>query len=473
MITAIMPAEDDFDAWRDQARGLVRIQAAPHDVIWQVGERPADLFASSPSIAPTQLPFGVPKAFVDMAQTVICHNDPQRFSLLYQLLVDIRARRRQMDDAADPLIRKLFVMAKEVRRDIHKMRAFVRFRQIEADAGETYVAWFEPEHHIVRRNASFFVRRFAGMHWSILTPQISVHWDRDTLREGPAARKEDAPAEDAVEDQWKIYYSSIFNPARLKVKAMLKEMPKKYWHNMPETALVSALIKSAQTREVAMIEREIAPPANDGNDWNRLRADAVSCRRCPLYGPATQLVFGEGPTDARLFFVGEQPGDQEDLAGKVFVGPAGQVLNRAIAEAGIDRSTAYVTNAVKHFKFKPQGKRRIHERPNVGEINHCRWWLTREIQTVQPDLIVALGATAARSLTGKTIAIGANRGQILQSSEGVPVLVTIHPSYLLRLPDAETAERERAAFVTDLELAGQFIKQVTGSRRAVQASAAR
>ena len=473
MITAILPAEDDFDAWRDQARGLVRIQAAPHDIIWQVGERPVDLFASPTTLTTSQMPFGVPKAFVDLAQTVICHNNPERFSLLYQLLVDVRSRRRRMEDAADPLVRKLAVLAKEVRRDIHKMRAFVRFRQIETERGETYVAWFEPEHHIVRRNASFFVRRFAGMHWSILTPQISVHWDRNTLHEGPAARKEDAPSEDAVEDQWKTYYSSIFNPARLKVKAMLKEMPKKYWHNMPETALVLSLIKSAQTREVAMIEREIVEPANDGNDWHRLRADATSCRRCPLYGPATQLVFGEGPTDARLFFVGEQPGDQEDIVGKAFVGPAGQVLNRAIAEAGIDRSTAYVTNAVKHFKFKPQGKRRIHDRPNVGEINHCRWWLTREIQIVQPDLIVALGATAARSLTGKTVAIVANRGQILQSSEGVPVLVTIHPSYLLRLPDAEAAERKRAAFVADLSLARRFIEQSTEDRQIAPVSAVR
>jgi uracil-DNA glycosylase len=460
MITAMLPAEDDFDAWRDQARGLVRIQAAPHDVIWQVGERPVDLFASSTGVASTPTPFGVPRDFVALARTVICHNDPQRFSLLYQLLVDIRARRRRVEDAADPLVRKLTVMAKEVRRDIHKMRAFVRFRQIETEAGEAYVAWFEPEHHIVRRNASFFVRRFAGMHWSILTPQVSVHWDRNTLREGPAARKEDAPAEDAVEDQWKTYYSSIFNPARLKVKAMLKEMPKKYWHNMPETALVAGLIKSAQSREVAMIDREVVVPANDGKDWDRLKADATGCRRCPLYGPATQLVFGEGPKSARLFFVGEQPGDQEDVAGKPFVGPAGQVFNRAMAEAGIDRNSAYVTNAVKHFKFKPQGKRRIHDRPNIGEIDHCRWWLTREVEIVQPDLIVALGATALRSLTGKTLAVGAHRGQILQSIEGVAVLATIHPSYLLRLPDAEAAERERVEFVADLKRAAEYLASV-------------
>ncbi len=458
MITAVLPAQDDFDAWRDQARGLARIQAAPQDVIWQVGEQAADLFASSSVTASAQGLFGVPKAFVDLAQTVICHNDHERFSLLYQLLVDIRARRRRIDDAVDPLVRKLAVMAKEVRRDIHKMRAFLRFREIRTESGETFVAWFEPEHHIVRRNASFFVRRFANMRWSILTPQVSLFWDTDTLREGPPARKEDAPSEDAVEDQWLTYYSSIFNPARLKVKAMLKEMPKKYWHNMPETALVSSLIKSAQIREVAMIEREIFEPEPDGKDWNRLRADAAQCRRCPLYGPATQLVFGEGPTDARLVFVGEQPGDQEDLAGRPFIGPAGQIFNRAAEEAGIDRAKAYVTNAVKHFKFKPQGKRRLHEKPNVGEINHCRWWLTREVQIIKPDLIVALGATAARSLTGKNIAIGANRGKILQSEEGVPVLVTIHPSYLLRLPDAELAKRERETFIADLRKAKEIVE---------------
>ncbi len=465
MITAILPAEDDFEAWRDQARGLARIQAAPHDVIWQVGERSADLFASSPATASAQAPFGVPKAFVDLAQTVICHKDHQRFSLLYQLLMDLRARRRRVDDAADPLVRKLTVMAKEVRRDMHKMRAFLRFREIDTDTGETFVAWFEPEHHIVRRNASFFVRRFANMHWSILTPQASLFWDTDTLREGPPACKEDAPSQDAVEDQWKTYYSSIFNPARLKVKAMLKEMPKKYWHNMPETALISSLIKSAQTREVAMIQREIFESEPDGKDWDRLRADAAQCRRCPLCGPATQLVFGEGPTDARLVFVGEQPGDQEDLAGQPFVGPAGQIFNRAAREAGIDRATAYVTNAVKHFKFKPQGKRRLHEKPNVGEINHCRWWLTRELQIIRPDLIVALGTTAARSLTGKNMAIGSNRGKILQSEEGVPVLVTIHPSYLLRLPDAELAERERETFIADLRKAKEIVES-TNSRSA-------
>jgi uracil-DNA glycosylase len=450
MITARLAAEDDFDGWRDQCRGLLRIGAKPEDVIWQVGDTPTDLFAATATpTAPIGPAIGVPPEFVSLARSVICHSDPKRFGLLFGLLTDIKARRRRMDDAADPLLRNLHDMAKHVRRDIHKMRAFVRFRRIEENGAEHYIAWFEPEHHIVRTNAAFFVRRFAGMQWSILTPQMSVHWDRQTLHEGPAARREDAPSEDIIEDHWKTYYGSIFNPARLKVKAMLKEMPKKYWHNMPETALVSELIQTARGREVAMIETE-ATQSSAATTIEGLHKEAKACRRCPLYGPATQVVFGEGPENARIMFVGEQPGDQEDLAGTPFVGPAGQLFNAALAEAGVDRTQAYVTNAVKHFKFKPMGKRRIHDKPNVGEINHCRWWLKREIEMVKPDLIVALGATAARSLTGKSIPITANRGQIFESLEGIPVLLTIHPSFLLRLPDAETAALEREKFVADL-----------------------
>lgn len=448
MITARLAAEDDFDGWRDQCRGLLRLGARPADVIWQVGEQKTDLFANPDSAIETSN-IGVPKGFAELARAVICHSDAERFGLLYQLLIDIKARRRHMGDQTDPLLRKLEMMAKTVRRDIHKMRAFVRFRRIEQDGDEHFIAWFEPEHHIVRNNAAFFVRRFAGMQWSILTPRLSIHWDKDKLHEGPAARREDAPSDDVVEDQWKTYYGSIFNPARLKVKAMLKEMPKKYWHNMPETGLVSELIQSARGREIAMIEAQ-ATPSSAATSIEGLHKEARACRRCPLYGPATQVVFGEGPELAKVMFVGEQPGDQEDLAGRPFVGPAGQLFNAALAEAGVDRAAAYVTNAVKHFKFKPMGKRRIHDKPNVGEINHCRWWLKREIEMVKPELIVALGATAARSLTGMNVPISANRGQVLESIEGVPVLVTIHPSFLLRLPDAQMAALEREKFVVDL-----------------------
>lgn len=454
MRTVRLSGQDGFTCWRDAARGLISAGAKPEDVAWHVGDD-GDLFGEDLALADGPA-FPVPRAFVDLAKSVICHSDPERFALLYRLLFDLKAGTRKMDDAADPLIRKLELLARAVRRDIHKMRAFVRFRGIQTEEGETFIAWFEPEHHILNTNAEFFISRFANMRWSILTPQMSLHWNGDQLSEGPPARREDAPAEDAVEEQWHIYYRSIFNPARLKVQAMLKEMPRKYWRNMPETALVPDMIAGAQERMAAMIERPVPMP--EAQNWDELRADAVRCRRCPLYGPATQLVFGEGPQNARLMLVGEQPGDEEDLAGRPFVGPAGRLLDEALEEAGVDRRKLYITNAVKHFKFEQRGKRRIHQRPNVGEINHCRWWLTREIEIVKPDLIVALGATAIRSLTGKTMTIKDARTSLLKSSEDIPVLATIHPSYLLRLPDRDLAAREHRAFVDDLRRAQEQLR---------------
>jgi DNA polymerase len=203
----------------------------------------------------------------------------------------------------------------------------------------------------------------------------------------------------------------------------------------------------------------------------RLRNEAASCEACPLWKNATQTVFGEGPTDADLLFVGEQPGDREDLAGRPFVGPAGLMFDKALEEAGVDRKRAYVTNAVKHFKFEPRGKLRLHKKPSASEINVCRRWLFAEILTLQPRLIVALGATAAQSLIGRPIAIGANRGKVLEGSEDRSVFVTVHPSSLLRVPD-EAAKREAyALFVADLRAIGALTarppnKTSAGSDRA-------
>ncbi len=450
MTTIALPAPDDFDAWRDAARGLILANVAPHDVIWQVGDT-RDLFASAELLPAASGALTAPKAFVDLARSVICHRDYERFALLYTLLHRIQGNRELIRDAADPLVRRLEELAKNVRRDIHKMRAFVRFREIDG----RYVAWFEPDHHIVRTNAAFFVRRFANMPWSILTPELSIHWDTKSLIESPGAQKSDAPEGDPIEDVWKTYYASIFNPARVKIGAMLSEMPKKYWKNMPETALIPDMIAKAQARESGMIARAIAPGSNSGIAIEALRDEAMGCTRCPLYGPATQTVFGEGPADAALMFVGEQPGDQEDRAGRPFVGPAGQLFDRALAEAGIDRARAYVTNAVKHFKFEARGPRRIHARPGVGEIDACRWWIDQELSIIAPKVTVALGASAARSLFGKTMTIASARGRALERPGGGEAWVTVHPSYLLRIEDKEAAAQEYARFVDDLRTAAR------------------
>jgi uracil-DNA glycosylase family protein len=187
------------------------------------------------------------------------------------------------------------------------------------------------------------------------------------------------------------------------------------------------------------------------------REAVAGCRRCPLYEQATQAVFGEGPAGAEVMFVGEQPGDQEDRQGRPFVGPAGQMFDAALAAVGIDRRRVYVTNAVKHFKFTPRGKRRIHSKPNGGEISACRFWLDLERAFVRPKLVVALGATAAHSLMGKTVAVSALRGKKLELPDGATLLVTVHPSYLLRIPDREKAAAERARFEADLKAVRVFI----------------
>ena len=420
----------------------------PEGVVWNQGE--PDLFADSDFPSGPQNTLSVPRAYVELARSVICHSDKERFALLYTLLWRLQVQRTLIDDHADPLVRRCDELAKAVRRDIHKMRAFVRFRELDG----AYVAWFEPDHHIVRANSGFFVRHFASMKWSILTPELSIHWDGERLSEGPGASKGDAPDGDPVEEVWKTYYASTFNPARVKVGAMLKEMPRKYWKNMPETALVPQLLAAAQARESGMIERSRDAGSNSLIAWDALREEALGCTRCPLWKPATQIVFGEGPVDASLMFVGEQPGDQEDVAGHPFVGPAGQLFDKALADAGVDRARAYVTNAVKHFKFEPRGKRRIHAKPGAGEIEACRWWLDQERAIVRPQVTVALGATAARSLFGKVMTIARERGSALELPGGGEAWITVHPSFLLRIEDRMAAAEEYALFVEDLRTIG-------------------
>jgi DNA polymerase len=202
-------------------------------------------------------------------------------------------------------------------------------------------------------------------------------------------------------------------------------------------------------------------PVNDdapvATSLKSLREREQACRRCPLYRNATQAVPGEGLSHARVMLVGEQPGDREDLAGKPFVGPAGRVLDQALADAGLPRKETFVTNAVKHFKFEPRGKRRLHKKPNAYEIERCKWWLDQERKLVQPELIVALGATAARSLMGRVVTITKLRGELQKLADGTPLLVTVHPSALLRIEEEADKRAAFAAFVRDLKVAARMV----------------
>jgi probable DNA metabolism protein len=471
-----LASEIDFAGWRNAARALALNCIAPDRIVWTVGEAVADLLGMRGGNLPP-VPAGstlnVPRDFIERAETVICHSNPQRFGFLYRLLWRLQGDRNLLAIASDADVRRFEAMEKSVRRDMHKMHAFVRFRQVGEEPDARYVAWFEPDHFILERNAAFFVRRFTGMRWTILTPHASASWDGERLLIGPGASQRDAPAEDAAEELWLTYFRNIFNPARLKVKAMQAEMPKKYWRNLPEAELIPALIAGAENSAREMIEKMPTAPAPhhakiqarhwpardmpaapdagaDATSIPELRVAAKACQRCPLWRDATQTVFGEGPENARVIFVGEQPGDQEDLAGKPFVGPAGKVFDAILDEAEVDRQKVYVTNAVKHFKFEPRGKRRIHSKPNSGEIQACRWWLDKELALVKPDLVVALGATAAQSLLGKPVPITKMRGQLVEREDGLKVFLTIHPSFILRIRENDEKEAERDRFRADM-----------------------
>ncbi len=466
--------ETDFAGWRDAARRLILNDVPPQEITWEIG-------GTSDGLPP--VPEGrelrVAKEFVARAEAVACHSDPDRFAFLYRLLWRMRAIPELMKIASDPDVRRFEAMEKAIRRDMHKMRAFVRFRKLGEGDDARYVAWFEPDHFITTRNAPFFQRRFTGMRWTILTPHASIQWDGETLLSGPGAGKGDAPPEDGSEELWRTYFQNIFNPNRLKVKAMQKEMPKKYWRNLPEAALIPAMIAGAEGAAKEMVARMPSTPAPhhekvQAKHWPKteapaeddgaaaetvedLREAASGCRRCPLWQDATQTVFGEGPDAARVVFVGEQPGDQEDIAGHPFVGPAGKVFNAVLDEVGIDRQVTYVTNAVKHFKFEPRGKRRIHQKPNAGEVKACRWWLDHELALVKPDLVVALGATAAQSLLGKPVPITKMRGQVVTREDGLRVYLTIHPSFILRIPEPQDAADERQRFADDMREVGKLM----------------
>jgi DNA polymerase len=477
-----LDSETDFEGWRKAARSLALNEIKPTDVTWIVQGDASELFAPAAETLPLENPqgtFSVSAKFVELAQSTILHRDPERFAILYRLLWRLRGQHHLLDVATNPDVALITAMAKAVRRDEHKMHAFVRFREVGREQKSHYVAWFEPEHHIVELAAPFFARRFADLPWSILTPDACAHWDGHAVSITPGVSKADAPTEDRLEETWRRYYASIFNPARLKVKAMQTEMPKKYWRNLPEASLIKPLIAGAERATGAMIanaatephksQKRLEPSMTSRREALRsdietstiatLREEAAGCRACPLWKDATQTVFGEGPAHARIMLVGEQPGDKEDLAGKPFVGPAGQMLDRALQEAGIDRSKVYVTNAVKHFKFVPRGKIRLHQKPGTPEIRACRPWYERELAAIKPALVVAMGATAAQSVFGRITPINKNRGQLIELDHGVQALVTVHPSYLLRLPDADAKAREYERFVDDLRIAAALLKK--------------
>ncbi|WP_339826593.1 UdgX family uracil-DNA binding protein [uncultured Parasphingorhabdus sp.] len=472
-----LASEVDLEGWRDRARRLLQAGIAPDQVTWTVegrsdsGELDLSPSAALPEKSSDQIarPVRISKTLLSLINTALLHRNEDRFDLGYRLLYRAQSVPSLHRNPADADMLKLNRYAKAIRRDIHKMHAFVRFRKIGATEGrEQFVAWFEPDHHITEAVAPFFRNRFTGMDWLIVTPEASIAWDGEKLAVGPGGCKDDVPQEDVVEAEWRTYYANIFNPARVKISAMKSEMPMKYWKNLPEAELIPSLLEQAGTRVEAMVahmrddmifeDRMDKPTANLPTSLDQLYGLLEQQADAPREKFSDRLIRGIGPDHADIMIIGEQPGDQEDREGRPFVGPAGQLLDRAFEDAQIDRQQTFLTNAVKRFKFTPRGKRRIHETPNVGEINYYRWWVEQEIRLVNPKLVVALGATAARCLTGKAVTISRHRGEILPGADDRSILITVHPSFLLRIPDEQGRQVEYAKFVRDLQLAEKFVR---------------
>jgi DNA polymerase len=409
----------------------------------------------------------LPKSFVEGAQVVALHRHPGRWDLLYRLLWRLReGPGGLMQDITDEDVAAFWRMHKAVQQDVHNCHAYVRFRPMPdaADAPTSggrphYVAWYEPDHLCLPLAVPHFVERFATMDWTLVTPDASATWRQSTLTVGPGGTYDRSLGEeDAIGAMWRTYYASIFNPARVNLRATKQHMPQRFWKNMPETQLIAPMQRAAGAQtEVFMASQPPRPLTQAHYDTlEAVKKDVRGCSLCPWAEQSTQGVMGEGHENQTLMVVGEQPGDMEDRVGRPFVGPAGQLLAQAFTQAGIRRDQAYVTNAVKHFKFELRGKRRIHQKPNAADVAACKAYLAAEWALVRPKVLLCLGTTAALAVLGKAVKLKDVRGQVLKTSACDTTFVTTHPSALLRMPP-EAQEAGMALFVADLKRVRQLV----------------
>ena len=454
---------EGYREWLDAARRLLRERVPPDEVVWSGASDTQGLLFEPEPAGPPRREHGtimVPRAFFALAEPVSRHSSQRRWDLLYRAAWRIvNGERNLLEIETDDTVAELNAMRRSVERDIYRMRQFVRFRKVETREGPNYVAWYEPEHRTLDANGRFFVNRFGSMRWAILTPASSLVWDLQKLEHGPGVPRSRAPREDELEDLWRLYYATIFNPARLKLNAMRAQLPVARWNNLPESRMIPELVRMSRGRVDRMIGDQPLSASDfipSGASLAVLREAVRQCGACDLCRRATQPVWGEGNPEARIALVGEQPGNEEDLSGRPFVGPAGQVLDDALEAAGLIRSELYLTNPVKAFRFEERGKRRIHQAPRSRDIAVCRPWLQAELDVVRPEVIVCLGASAALSVLGKSIPIGSERGRLI-ARPGAQVAVTYHPSAVLRAPE-QTARRQLFhALVHDLSLVRQAV----------------
>lgn len=459
----------DFANWRRAARRLLSEGVHPDDVSWvPAGEEQGRLmFAVEPSTeglagvgevnhsANHGTPARVPRAFMEAAELAAVHREPRRWQVLYRILWRLNhGEPHLLNIEVDDDVMLLMRMAKAVGRDIHKMHAFVRFRKVlgadpEAPEDPVYIAWHCPDHAIFRLAVPFFVRRFRTMTFAILTPDGSAYWDQHRLEYGPGVPEGMAPQlEDELETLWCSYYGAIFNPARIKTKAMKKEMPVRHWRTLPETALIGELLASSEARVAQMLKDQptSAQPfvPKDASDLGVLREAATRCGGCNLCERAQSLVFGHGPAKARIVIVGEQPTDSDDRLAEPLSGPERVILGEALSAAGVRLDDVYLTHAVKHFKHQEINGIRHYKKPAPRDVAACRPWLAAELQLIKPEIIICLGASAALSVLGRMIRLADERGKRLQSTWSTRTFVTENIAAVLNIKD----EDERASAVT-------------------------
>ncbi len=422
MPNVALRSETDWDGWRQATRALVLASVPPSEVTWSVVGPATDLPSGTGS-------FTVSRALVALASLAIQARDQDRFGLLYGLVWRANAGDNPLASETDPDLLLARRLAFAVRAEAHRMRTHVRFLATE----DRLLGWYAPAHFVLEANAQLLARRFPKAMFSLITPDGSAHWDGAELRFGTGLRQPED--DDTLLAWWNAHGAAVLDEATIGT-------------SVPEA---EDLDEAPRPPDRPAIGPVVLALATDPGLRTAVR-QAVTCQRCALHIPATQTVFGEGPAGAAAMFIGEQPGDQEDIIGRPFVGPAGQLLDRAMEEAGIDRRTIYITNAVKHFKFAPRGTRRIHQSPSPEEIQICRFWLDVERVHLRLKLLVLMGASGARAVLGRPVAVTRERGRPFRLEDGQLAFITVHPSYLLRIPDEASKAREYQAFVRDLAM---------------------
>jgi probable DNA metabolism protein len=400
-----------FDQWRTAARELLAHHVPPHAVQWISHKHDGDLFAlaeAAPAVAaPHHAAWCIPRQLMDALQSAACCSAPNRWAFLYFVLWRWQQGDKAVLSRADADGARLQAMACVARREVRSLVATLRFRERHADAGPPrFVAWFEPAHDVLFEVAKHFASSMRQATWMIATPDASVMWDGKRLHTTGPLLRGPADIEETGDAPWLGAYRAIFKPARLHAELL-------------------------------------------GNHL----AGLEQCRRCALWQHATQAVGGAGPPRARIMLVGEQPGDQEDVQGKPFVGPAGQLLDRALRAAALERRQVYLTNAVKHFKWTPRGKRRLHKTPAQREVEACHYWFERELAQVAPKVVVALGSTALKAVLGNPHAALKDMLGKQLANDGRWVVAIYHPAYALRVPDSAAREATFQVMVEGLRLA--------------------